>query len=254
MAPLEKWLVSNRSYSGSVDLRLFCFPYAGGSALIYRDWAKHLPSAFQVLSVELPGRGSRLAERPLVNLPALVDALADVMNPLLDLPYAFFGHSMGALIAFELARTLRREKGNEPRILFASGRRAPQNLDVSPVTYSLPRDELIMELQRLEGTPREVLEHTELIDLMLPAIRADFQVTQTYKYEEEPALGCPITVFGGLGDREETRRLLGDWKHQTTSRFSLHMLPGDHFFLNSSQAPLLQLLARELTQVLRQRS
>jgi medium-chain acyl-[acyl-carrier-protein] hydrolase len=190
-----------------------------------------------------------LSEPPFVSLPPLVGAVAEAMPPLLDGPFAFFGHSMGAIIAFELARYLRRAYGREPHALFASGRRAPHVPDTDPDTYDLPHDEFIEELRRIDGTPTEVLEHAELMELMIPLLRADFQLVQTYEYIEGDPLQCPIFAYGGLQDGEETRELMSRWKEQTISRFKLHMLPGDHFFLRSSQTLLLEMLARDLYEV-----
>jgi medium-chain acyl-[acyl-carrier-protein] hydrolase len=235
---------------GRIELKLFCFPYAGGTGSVYRNWANHLPSTMQVIPVELPGRGGRLSEPPFVSLTPLVNALAEAMLPLLDAPFGFFGHSMGAIIAFELARYLRGTYGREPHALCASGRRAPHVPDTDPATYNLPHDEFIEELRRIDGTPSEVLEHAELMELMLPLLRADFQLVQTYEYIEGDPLRCPIFAYGGLQDYEETRERMLKWKEQTESRYKLHMLPGDHFFLRSSQSLLLELLARDLYEVI----
>jgi surfactin synthase thioesterase subunit len=242
------WFQNTRAHR-HVELKLFCFPYAGGTALVYRDWAGYLPLNVQVIPVELPGRGARLNEPPFVSLPVLIDALTEAILPLLDAPFAFFGHSMGAVIAFELARRLRRQHDREPQVLFASGRRAPQIADSDPVTYNLPRSEFISELHRLDGTPKEVLEHAELMELIIPLLRADFQLIQTYEYLSDVPLRSPITVYGGLQDDEETRDLLLPWREQTSSGFRLHMLPGDHFFLRSSQNLLLELLVQDLHEV-----
>ena len=233
-----------------VELRVFCFPYAGGTSLTYLAWAQLLPPTVHVVPVELPGRGARLHEPPFVSLPDLIDALAEVITPLLDKPFAFFGHSMGAVIAFELARRLRRQHAVEPQKLFVSGRRAPQVPDDGPVTYNLPNDELIEELQRLDGTPKEVLEHAELMELLIPLLRADFQLVQTYEYLADAPLRCPITVYSGLQDINVTREVLLAWEEQTHSRFALRMLPGDHFFLRSSQRLLLESLGQELSEVI----
>jgi medium-chain acyl-[acyl-carrier-protein] hydrolase len=232
-----------------VELNLFCFPYAGGTSLVYRDWPVWLPTTVQVMAVEMPGRGARLNEPPFVSLPVLVDVLAEVIEPFLNVPCVFFGHSMGAVIAFELARRLGGDRSHEPRLLVVSGRRAPQIPDSNPIKYDLPKDEFIEELRRIDGTPKEVLEHAELMELMLPLLRADFQLIRTYQYNADPPLRCPISAYGGLEDGEESRQLMLPWREQTTSGFAMHMVPGDHFFLRSSQAHLLGSLARELSEV-----
>lgn len=232
-------------------LKLFCVPYAGGSARIYRDWPDHLPLGVEVQAVQLPGRGARMAEPPFTSLALLIDDLSAAMRPLLDRPFALFGHSMGAMISFELARQLRRERGAEPAHLFVSGRRAPHLPRTEPITYNLPDDEFIRELARLNGTSREVLEHLELMQLMIPHLKADFALSQCYSYAPEPPLGSPLTAFGGLEEKDITREEMEAWREHTTGAFKVRMFPGDHFFLHSSQSLLLQILSRELSSLLK---
>ncbi len=228
-------------------LRLFCFPYAGGSALIYRQWADRLPPQVEVCPVQLPGRGHRLGETPVRRMAPLVALIALEIRPLLNKRFAFFGHSMGATIAFEVARLLRREGAPQPSHLFISARRAPQVLlDADPPTYNLSESELIEDLRRLNGTPPEVFDSPDLLKMMLPVIRADFEATQTYTYEEEPPLDCPITVYGGLQDHGVRRENLDAWCAQTTAPCAVRLFPGDHFFINAKSDLLLQTLARDL--------
>jgi len=228
-------------------LRLFCFPYAGGTAHTYREWPQGLTDRVEVCAVQLPGRGGRMSERPFTNLASLVEVVAEQLLPHMDKPFAFFGHSMGAIIAFELAHRLRQEERASPEHLFISGRRAPQIPSTSRPTYALPEPEFIEELRELNGTPREVLEHPELMQLMIPVLRADFELIQTYDYTPRPPLDHPFTVFGGLQDYETGRDQLEAWREHTNAHFSLRMLPGDHFFLHSSRPILLGVLAKELT-------
>jgi medium-chain acyl-[acyl-carrier-protein] hydrolase len=228
-------------------LRLFCFPYAGGGALIYRTWPPSLPEGVEVYAAQLPGRGTRLRENAYTKLSSLVDAVATELTRYLDKPFAFFGHSMGALIGFELAHKLRIDLGVEPVHLFISGTWAPQSRETNRRTYNLPDDELIEELRRLNGTPKELLEHPELVQLMLPVLRADFEVCQTHIYPPRRPLTCPITVFGGLQDNEVTSQRLEGWREHTAGPFSLEMLSGDHFFLHASEKTLLRRVSQELT-------
>ncbi|MGH9759831.1 MAG: thioesterase II family protein, partial [Blastocatellia bacterium] len=144
-------------------MRLFCFPYAGGAAAIYRLWPNGLPSDVEIVALELPGRGGRMKEAGFRNVSKLITAIAEVIAPRIDREFAFFGHSMGALIAFELARELRRQGRPQPQCLFVSGRRAPHIPDTDPITYNLPEAEFIQELRKLNGTPKEVLDHEELM-------------------------------------------------------------------------------------------
>ena len=246
----DRWFAYPRP-NPQARLRLFCFPYAGGSALVYRNWPDLVPKDIEVCLLNLPGRGGRLAEEPHTRLLPLAEAVGEAIVPHLDKPFAFFGHSMGALIGFELARHLRRQDRPQPAHLFVSGRAAPQVPAADPVTYDLPEDEFIRELRRLNGTPGEVLEHPELMHLVLPLLRADFSVCETYEYTAEPSFDFPITAFGGLQDDEAPRESLEAWAEHTLRSFKLHMLPGDHFFLNSARPLLLQALSRELFQIAR---
>lgn len=230
-------------------LRLFCFPYAGGSASIFRHWSDILPPEIEVCSINLPGRGARLKENSFTQLPPLIEALIPALPAHLDKPFVFFGHSMGASISFELARRLRREHGLMPSHLFLSGRRAPQIPDTEPPFHALPELEFLKKVRNLNGTPGEVLEHPELMQLMIPILRADFAVCETYAYQPEPPLACPISVFGGLQDDGVSSEDLAGWREQTSAAFMLRMLPGDHFFLHTSRHLLLETICRELYDV-----
>jgi medium-chain acyl-[acyl-carrier-protein] hydrolase len=227
-------------------VRLFCFPYAGGSAHLYRHWPDHLPATIEVWPVELPGRGNRLMEVPFTRLTSLVHAAARALLGHLDRPFAFFGHSMGALVAFELARLLRREHGLSPLQLFASAARAPQLCEPGPHISSLPQPEFLEKLRGLGGTPREVLEQPELMELLGVILRADFAVCDTYSYVPDAPLNCPLSVFGGLQDPEVGADQLDAWRAQTIAPFSRHMFPGGHFFLQHNPALIPGLLARDL--------
>jgi medium-chain acyl-[acyl-carrier-protein] hydrolase len=231
------------------SLRLFCLPYAGGSAAIYSSWCRLLPE-FEVVAIELPGHANRMGEPPFRRIEPLVEDLLSRFRPMFEeKTFAFFGHSMGALISFELARKLAVERDLRPEAIFVSGNRAPHlpRSERSRLpSHDLPRDEFLEELRRLNGTPSEVLQCSELMELMLPIVRADFELVNTYEYRGSLPLSCPITVFGGSNDIETRPEELDAWRPHTTDRFSLHMLPGDHFFLHSQQDSLLQILRSEL--------
>ncbi|NJM21572.1 MAG: thioesterase [Richelia sp. SM1_7_0] len=228
------------------SLRLFCFPYAGGSSLIFRTWAASLPKNIEICPVELPGRGTQMKSPPLMRMEALVNAIAPILVPYLDKPFAFFGHSMGGLLSFELARHLRKEYGKQPVHLFVSASRAPHVPSPKPPIHALPETEFLQEFRRLNGTPASVLENTELMQLLIPILRADFAVLETYVYTQELPLECPITAFGGLEDQEVTLQELEGWRSQTQSSFKLQMFSGDHFFIHSAQSLLLKNLSQHL--------
>jgi len=185
-------------------------------------------------------------ETPFTQLAPLVQALAQGLFPLLNKPFAFFGHSLGALVAFELARQLRRKSGVQPVRLFVSADRAPQILHRDRPIHAMPEKEFLVELRRLNGIPGKVLEEAELMQTMLPVLRADLAVRETYVYSTEPPLNCPISTFGGLQDRRVSRGDLEAWREQTSVSFSLRMFPGDHFFWRTTQPLLLQVLSQDL--------
>ena len=240
-----RWLVGFKEKPETL-VRLFCFPYAGGSAATFRAWPDAFPSHIQVLPVQLPGRGERLAEPGFKQLPDMIQTLGPALLPHFNKPFVFFGHSMGGLISLELTRWLRRTGNPMPVQLFISGRRAPQLPSEELPSFDLPEPEFIERLRELNGTPPEVLDHPELMQLMIPLLRADFSVCETYQYHAEPPLNCPITVFGGLGDVEVPREKLDPWREHTTASFSLHMLPGNHFFLHTAQRDVIRLIMEKL--------
>jgi medium-chain acyl-[acyl-carrier-protein] hydrolase len=245
------WLVWPRP-NPNARLRLFCFSYAGGSAAIYRHWPSKLQTDLEVVAIELPGRGNRIREEPLNRLPAVVELTARAIVPHLNKPYTFFGHSLGALLSFEVARHLRRNYRHvpAPAHLFVSGRGAPQVVNGRYMIHNLPEAQLLTEVRRLNGTPPEVLADPELMELVLPLLRADFALCDTYVYEDDEPLVSPISAYGGLQDAEVSRAQLTEWGRQTFAAFRVSMFPGDHFFIHADVRLLLQTLARELQEVI----
>ncbi|MEM9005294.1 MAG: thioesterase II family protein [Cyanobacteria bacterium P01_F01_bin.86] len=231
------------------SLRLFCFPYAGGGALSFRSWSAQLSSTIEVCPIELPGRGMRLSELPLTQLPLLVEGLIPSLLPCLDKPFAFFGHSMGGLMSFEVARFLRRSHAHSPAHLFVSGHCAPQIPCWDPSICTLSDADFIQRLRHLNGTSETALDNEELMQLLLPAFRADFAVLANYSYQLESPLNCPITAFGGLQDPGVSREMLEGWQKQTSSAFTIQMFLGDHFFIHTAQSLLLQSLAQTLSRI-----
>jgi surfactin synthase thioesterase subunit len=247
-SPTERWL-AYREVNPRARLRMFCFPYAGGGASAYRGWAASLPSTLEVCPVQLPGRESRLREQPFTDSALLIQAIADALAPFFDMPFVFFGHSMGGMISFELARELRRRGKALPLHLFVAGRRAPDVPPREKPIHDLPEPEFIEELRKLKGTPEEVLQHAELMKLLSPVLRADFAVNETYVLTEEEPLQAGISAFGGLGDEEVTREDVDRWRQYTSGRFRLRMLPGDHFFLHSHKDLIIEAVARDLSEL-----
>lgn len=235
-------------------LRLFCFPYAGGGASIFRTWWLDMPEEVEVCSIQLPGREKMVRTAPFTQLVPLVDKMVQVLLPYLDIPFVFFGHSMGALLSFELARQLRKQKALTPVHLFVSSCRAPQLPATDAPIHQLSENEFIEKLRHLNGTPKLILQHTEFMQLFLPVIRADFSVCETYLYSPKPPLDCSISAFGGAQDHVISYKQLAAWREQTCGSFILQLFPGDHFFLQSARPLLLQVISRQLTCLLRQLS
>ncbi|WP_437483062.1 ACP S-malonyltransferase [Sorangium sp. So ce1014] len=228
-------------------LRLFCFPYAGKGASVYLRWAGELPDSVDVLAVQLPGREGRVKEKPAERLMPLVDELVGAIAPLLDRPFALFGHSMGTLLAFEVARKLRARHGKEPVHLFVSGRGAPHVPRRTPDLHRLSDAQLVTALQgTYGGIPDVVREDVGLLQLFLPALRADLAMLETYVFQPGAKLRCPISALGGDRDPHANVQDLRAWGEQTEASFRLRMLEGDHFFVNSARAEVLQSIVADL--------
>ena len=247
--PSSPWLL-RPSADERFKLRLFCFPYAGGGASVYVPWARLLSPTVQLCAVQFPGRETRLRERPYMDLEGLLDGASEAIRPYLDTPFALYGHSMGALIAFELARRLRREGAPAPRRLIVSGHRAPHLPNSHPPIAHLPDLDFLAELrQRYEGIPEEVLRHTNLIALLLPSLRADMALIERYAYVAAQPLECSISAYGGLQDRVATEAELAAWQTQTQGLFSLNLFSGNHFFIRSAATAVVTTLSRELAEM-----
>jgi medium-chain acyl-[acyl-carrier-protein] hydrolase len=243
----SEWIQTYGS-SESAPLRLFCFPYVGGAASVFRHWPSRFNHRVETLAVQLPGRENRMSERAIGDLHALVRAIADeIESSLHEKPFAFFGHSLGGIVAFELARELRRRGLPQPLRLFVSACSAPQVADYSdPPRHLMSDEELIAELRELGGTPEELLRNEELLAILLPTLRADFSLFDTYRYTGGAPLEIPISAFGGLEDFALPEEKLEGWQLQTAAAFTLRMFPGGHFFLH----PYEQALTRELERLL----
>jgi medium-chain acyl-[acyl-carrier-protein] hydrolase len=242
---LNSWVMIPKP-SPQARLRLFCFPYSGGGASVFYPWARLLPPEVEVCAVQLPGREGRLMEPPISDMTVLVDRLYEALLPYFDRPFAFFGHSNGGLMVFELARRLRREGRAGPVHLYVGGRPAPQLPLDDEMIHALPHAEFLDTLRRFKGTPDEILQNEEIMQLISPTLRADFSLGETYAYREEPPLDIPISAYGGRTDDEVEEEQVAAWRAQTTGAFRLMMFPGDHFFLNGDQKAVLDELSREL--------
>jgi medium-chain acyl-[acyl-carrier-protein] hydrolase len=232
--------------TGSADLRLFCFPYAGAGPNIFRRWARLLPPSVEVCGVVLPGRAYRLDERPRVRLGVLADELASVLVEQPTGAFAFFGHSFGGLLCFEVARRLHRRGASLPAELFVSACPPPHSTPAEPEVHRLPDRAFKERLRELGGTPTPVLECLELMDLLLPALRADLTAFETHDHEPGPPLPVRMTVFGGASDPLVDEETLDGWRRYTCERFAVRVFPGDHFFLHSDEEAVVAAVAAAL--------
>lgn len=209
--------------------RLFCVPFAGGGAGIYASWAAHVPDDVEVVPVHLPGRERRIQDPPYTAMRPLVRDLFTAMAPHLDRPFAIFGHSMGAAIAYELARAATLA-GHTPDHLFVSARRAPGEPPTHPPLFALPKDRLVAETERLYGPmPAVVRRHPALLDTFLPTMRADFQLLDTWVTPGDAVLTCPVTAYAGADDQAVPPEALKGWSSVTRGPFRHVVLPGGHF-------------------------
>ncbi|MDR0276294.1 MAG: alpha/beta fold hydrolase [Paucimonas sp.] len=224
-------------------LTLFCLPYSGASATCYSPWKARMPAWLQVRPLELPGRGRRMDEPLQTDMVQLAGRLAEEIAAELDRPYALFGHSLGGLLAFELAHALRDRGLPAPLALFTSATAGPSRRDVSEYAIAKSDEELITRLRQLGGTSDSVIANEELLELILPILRADFLLCGSFAYGQRQPLAVPIHVFGGKRDTVKVDELL-DWQDETSTGFSLDMFEGHHFYLIDEQARLLRQLRR----------
>lgn len=222
------------------EMRLFCFPYAGGSAALFHAFADNLPRGIELWAANLPGHGSRLNETPMTDLMASADRLAAALVSLTGrIPFALWGHSMGARLAFEIVRLLRLRDWPMPQQLIVTAGPAPQLPQRKRGWHTLPDEKLVAELRKYNGLPLELLDEPQVLALFLPALRADLRMLETAVYEEDRPLTIPITVLGGNQDPLVNVKELEAWREQTNGRFRLTLLDGDHFFLHAAQAYIL---------------
>jgi medium-chain acyl-[acyl-carrier-protein] hydrolase len=226
-------------------VRLFCLPYAGGGAASYRSWRTTLPSGVEVWAVRPPGRESRFRERPFHRLAPLVEALERELDPLLDLPFGIFGHSLGALTGFELARGLER-RDHGPRHLWVAAHSAPHLRPTASPVHLAPDDVILGRLRRYGGTPAGFYENDDLVSALLPNLRADMAVSETYRYTDTTPLRCGVTAFGGVDDPLVTGVAIDEWEQATSGPFRAHVFHGGHFFWLADPAPMLHEIGADL--------
>lgn len=244
--PATPWVHCLRP-NPNARLRLLCFAHAGGGASSFARWGLELPGDIEVCAIQLPGHEERFREPPIMRLTDLLPLLLEQIGPLLESPFAFFGHSMGALISFELARTLEQHHGRSPVHLFISSRRAPHLPPLQPLLHRLPDAAFLRAMQsQYEAIPAAVQHDAEMLALVLRILRADMELLECYTFQPAPALRCPMTVVGGIQDQTLEQEELASWQIHTAAAFRLRLFAGGHFYLHTDRAPLLHMLAASI--------
>jgi surfactin synthase thioesterase subunit len=235
--------------NAAARLRLLCFPYAGSGPSVFASWPRALPSDVEVCAVQMPGRERRLSEPPITDWDEAVERIVDGLRPWTGRPCALFGHSLGAIVAFEVARHLQRQARSGLVHLFVSGCRAPHLPFGDAAIHHLADEAFVGELKRLEGTPEALFESPELLELFLPLLRADLRLAETYACREGAPLGVPISAYAGLEDTQDTPARVAEWRAHTTSAFLAVTFSGGHFFVKEQRAAVLSQVSRELQRI-----
>ncbi|MFC8126210.1 thioesterase II family protein [Streptomyces sp. NPDC057302] len=248
----DPWIRRFRTHP-EATARLLCFPHAGGSATYYNPLAHSptLPPETDVLAVQYPGRQDRRRERFMDNIPELADRITTALAPYIDRPLVFFGHSMGAVLAFEVAQRLREQQESRLAWLFVSGRRAPSRFRKGTV-HLLGDAELTDELRRIGGTDPLFLDDEELMAEILPVVRNDYRAVEQYRWTPSQRLGCPITALAGDRDKQTAPDDVAAWQQHTEGPFDLHVFSGGHFYLDTHQQAVVDLISEALVDVAEQ--
>jgi surfactin synthase thioesterase subunit len=245
--PTIRWVVDDgHTEDSDAPRQLFCFAHAGGGPSFFRPWRAPLAPEIAVRRILLPGREVRLEEPPLRHITELVGPLCAALEPYLDQPYALFGHSMGAVVAFEVARRFSGSSKAGPACLIVSGRRAPGLASSHRRLSELPDDQFVTEVGRLNGIPPEVLGEPELLDMVLPALRADFELAETYQPLPGGRLDCPVVAYLSTSDPEVDYAGVLRWREVTTGEFALRVFRGDHFYLKGGRPDVLDAVRDDL--------
>lgn len=231
MDSANKWFPFGLLPESGKPARVFCFHYAGGSSGVFKQWVSASDLSVEFIPIELPGRGTRISEPCLERMDRLMDLMVGRLASVLDeRPFSFFGHSMGAIIAFEGAHRLQRKYGVQPSKLIVAGRHAPQCPDPTEFKIHMGDEALVQELKRLGGTPTEIIENAEILQFVLPMIRSDYRLHESYAYGGEK-LNIPIIAHAGSRDIEANPSIMKLWSEVTDGEFELKEFDGDHFFV-----------------------
>ncbi len=244
----SRWFIKPKP-NPRADVRLICFPYAGGNASTYAPWADMLPEDVELVAIQPPGRSSRISEKLIYSMDEMVDGLCGAGLPLIDKPYVIFGHSLGSRIALEFMKRLMLFSMPMPVHYIASGSRAPHIAIQDKRLSELPEKEFMSELRVLNGTPEIVLKNQKLMELCVPILRADFSIGDNYCYQSATKFACNASVFNGLNDQGITGEQLSAWQQHFLPTLQFESFSGDHFFIDSSRRQVLECINKILASV-----
>jgi surfactin synthase thioesterase subunit len=244
-------MISGKEFRGTMhqNIHLFCLPFAGGNTYSYREFKKSHADFINIVAIDLPGHGRRMGKPLLTNIDAMAEYVLHHIQDDLSEPYAIYGHSMGAIIAYVLSQKLRKKKLGMPIHLFVSGRQGPPVVSKEKDWHLLPKKEFIQKVMTYGGIPEEVAEEEDLMDLFVPILRADFQAVSDYKYEEAAPLDLPITVMIGL-DEDITYEEALQWQNATTRKIAIKQFPGGHFFIFDHLPEIGNMISRTLAKAI----
>lgn len=238
------WLTSINE-SRDPTAQLFCIPYAGGGASVFRSWKKYLSPKIAAYAIQLPGRETRFSEPPDRDLKTVALAIADAITRTPNLPFAIFGHSLGAAIAYEVTAQLEAQN-RKPLQLFISGRQSPDRKSLRKPIAHLPDEEFIEQLKAYNTTPREIFENSEIVELLLPMLKADFSMAENYQHQINSKLQTPIIALGSKGDIWLSPESIANWANKTHGSFSSHWFEGGHLYLNQEAEALVRYIQQIL--------
>lgn len=237
-------LIKNQETIDKDKITLFCIPFAGGGASSYNQWIKRMQDIFNVCPIQLPGREDRIAEQPYKDMRVMLNDLERAVKNVVRGPYAFWGHSMGGKIDYELEKRME-ECGYTAKCIFVSSSKVPHIPEPDPI-YHLPNAEFKERLARFEGTPQELLHDQKLLDFFLPMLRADFMLDETYYSNSVKRLQCPIVAFGGDTDGEVSMEEMEEWKMYTENYFEIQIFCGGHFYIREHEDDVIQAVMKQL--------
>lgn len=241
----SKWFLVSRPKK-EAEYRLFCFPYAGGSATVYNAWNDLLPDHVELVAIQPPGRANRWNEKLHTSVKEMVDDLISAIPAWLDRPYMIYGHSLGSAVAFETLHALEQRKLRLPLRFFAGARRAPHCPPRIPPIHDYPLEEFKSEVKKLNGTPDSILENPDIMEIFVPVLRTDLKAAYAYHRAPSSKINCEVSIFGGAGDDKVVQEDLIGWQEHFSTTMDMHIFDGGHFFLEDNKKMVVERICHSI--------